>query len=77
MALLDEVLYFYVMNYRKLHTDDTPVLVMALGRKKTKTGRIWRYVRDDRSAGVPTPPQRGSPSRQQAGETSATTSSAL
>ena len=39
MAPLDEALYRYVMNCRKLHTDDTPVL--APGRKKTKTGRIW------------------------------------
>ncbi|RAP71037.1 transposase IS66 family protein, partial [Candidatus Erwinia dacicola] len=33
------------MDCRKLHTDDTPVPVLAPGRKKTKTGRIWTYVR--------------------------------
>ncbi|WP_420192294.1 IS66 family transposase, partial [Klebsiella quasipneumoniae] len=51
MAPLDEALYHYVMDCHKLHTDDTPVPVLAPGRKKTKTGRIWTYVRDDRSAG--------------------------
>jgi Transposase and inactivated derivatives len=56
MAPLDEALYHYVMNCRKLHTDDTPVPVLAPGRKRTKTGRIWTYVRDDRSAGSSDPP---------------------
>ena len=51
MYPLDEALYHYVMDCRKLHTDDTPVPVLASGRKKTKTGRIWTYVRDDRSTG--------------------------
>jgi len=41
MAPLDEALYRYVMNSRKLYTDDAPVPVLAPGRKKTKTGRIW------------------------------------
>ncbi|EDW1644274.1 IS66 family transposase [Salmonella enterica subsp. enterica] len=56
MAPLDEALYRYVMDTRKLHTDDTPVPVLAPGRKKTKTGRIWTYVRDNRSAGSSDPP---------------------
>lgn len=56
MAPLDEALYRYVMDCRKLHTDDTPVPVLAPGRKKTKTGRIWTYVRDDRNAGSSDPP---------------------
>ena len=56
MAPLDEALYHYVMDCRKLHTDDTPVPVLAPGRKKTKTGRIWTYVRDNRSAGSSDPP---------------------
>lgn len=63
MALLDEALYHYVMDCRKLHTDDTPVPELAPGRKKTKTGRIWTYVRDDRTAGLSAPPQHGSPFR--------------
>ena len=35
----------------KLHADDTPVPVLAPGQGKTKTGRLWTDVRDDRSAG--------------------------
>jgi len=35
----------------KLHADDTPVPVLLPGNKKTKTGRLWTYVRDDRNAG--------------------------
>lgn len=41
----------YVVDARKLHADDTPVPVLAPGRGKTKTGRLWTYVRDDRPAG--------------------------
>ena len=44
------------LNTRKVHTDDTPVKVLAPGRKKAKTGYIWTYVRDDRNAGSPEPP---------------------
>lgn len=39
----------------KLHADDTPVKVLAPGNGKTKTGRLWVYVRDDRPAGNPMP----------------------
>jgi len=31
-----------------LHGDDTPVPVLAPGLGKTKTGRLWAYVRDER-----------------------------
>ena len=31
-----------------LHVDDTPVPVLAPGTGKTKTGRLWTYVRDER-----------------------------
>ncbi|UYA60757.1 Mobile element protein 1 [Pectobacterium sp. F1-1] len=56
MAPLDEALCRYVMDSHKLHTDDTPVPVLVPGIKKTKTRRIWTYVRDDRSAGSSDPP---------------------
>ena len=47
----------HVSSAYKLRADDTPVLVLASGnRKKTKTGRLWAYVRDDRPAGDPPPP---------------------
>jgi transposase len=48
---LIEVLRRYVTAPGKLHADDTPVPVLAPGNGKTKTGRLWTYVRDDRPAG--------------------------
>lgn len=44
------------MGGRKLHADDTPMPVLAPGNGKTKTGRLWTYVRDDRPAGEQTAP---------------------
>ena len=48
---LVEQLRRYVMSSDKLHGDDTPVPVLAPGHGRTKTGRLWTYVRDDRPAG--------------------------
>jgi transposase len=48
---LIEALHRYVIAAGKLHADDTPVPVLAPGQGKTKTGRLWTYVRDDRPAG--------------------------
>jgi transposase len=48
---LHEALRQYVLSARKLHADDTPVPVLAPGQGKTKQGRLWTYVRDDRPAG--------------------------
>jgi transposase len=53
---LIEALRRHVMSAEKLHADDTPVPVLAPGLGKTKLGRLWTYVRDDRSAGDQTPP---------------------
>jgi transposase len=53
---LVEALRRQVMAAHKLHADDTPVPVLAPGLGKTKTGRLWTYVRDDRPAGDDTPP---------------------
>ena len=39
-----------------IHGDDTTVKVLAPGLGKTKTGRIWTYVRDGRKYGDKTPP---------------------
>src|SRR5215472_2260739 len=52
---LVEALRRHVMSAEKLHADDTPVPVLAPGNGKTKTGRLWTYVRDDRPAGDATP----------------------
>jgi len=56
LAPLVEALRRHVMGAQKLHADDTPVPVLAPGLGKTKTGRLWTYVRDDRPAGDQTPP---------------------
>jgi transposase len=53
---LVEALRRHVMSAEKLHADDTPVPVLAPGNGKTKIGRLWTYVRDDRPAGDVTPP---------------------
>ena len=39
-----------------LHADDTPVPVLDPGRGKTKTGRLWVAVRDERPWGSTVPP---------------------
>jgi transposase len=53
---LVEALRRHVMEATKLHADDTPVPVLAPGNGKTKTGRLWVYVRDDRASADMTPP---------------------
>jgi transposase len=47
---LVEALARHVMAAHKLHADDTPLPVLEPGRGRTKTGRLWTYVRDDRPA---------------------------
>ncbi|MGI9419467.1 MAG: IS66 family transposase [Geminicoccaceae bacterium] len=39
-----------------LHTDDTPVPVLSPGLGRTKTGRLWVVVRDERPFGSSVPP---------------------
>ena len=39
-----------------VHADDTPVPVLDPGRGKTKTGRLWTLVRDERLWGSAAPP---------------------
>src|ERR1700741_5158873 len=55
LAPLGGALRRHVLSANKLHADDTPVPVLAPGNGKTKTGRLWTYVRDDRPAGDATP----------------------
>src|SRR6202140_2561258 len=45
-----------VMASDTLHVDDTPVPVLAPGTGKTKTGRLWTYVRDERPFAGSRPP---------------------
>jgi transposase len=56
LAPLVEALHKHVLSARKIHADDTPVPVLAPGNGKTKTGRLWTYVRDERAAGESTAP---------------------
>jgi len=48
---LNDALQTYVLAASKVHGDDTPVPVLQPGRKTTKMGRLWGYLRDDRPAG--------------------------
>lgn len=45
-----------IIGSETLHVDDTPVPVLAPGTGKTKTGRLWVYVRDERPFAGPRPP---------------------
>jgi transposase len=46
----------HVLAADKLHGDDTPVPVLAPGKGRTKTGRLWVYVRDERPMAGTSPP---------------------
>jgi len=56
LAPLVEATRSHVLAATKIHADDTPIPVLAPGTGKTKTARLWTYVRDDRPAGLDTPP---------------------
>lgn len=56
LAPVVDALGRHVRSGEKIHADDTPVPVLDPGRGKTKTGRVWTYVRDDRPAGSRAPP---------------------
>ena len=51
LAPLLEALAKHVLSGYALHADDTPVPVLAPGTGKTKSGRLWTYVRDERPFG--------------------------
>jgi hypothetical protein len=53
MPLVDAI-RSHVFAAERIHADDTTVPVMAKG--KTRTGRLWTYVRDDRPFAGPDPP---------------------
>ncbi len=56
LAPLTDALRKHVFTADVVHADDTPIPVLAPGRGKTKTGRLWTYVRDERpSAGTVAP----------------------
>ena len=45
---LAELIGAHVMAAPVIHTDDTPIAVLAPGNGKTRTGRLWAYVVDER-----------------------------
>ncbi len=56
MRPLVDALERHVMAADRLHADDTPVPVLAPGTGKTSTGRLWAYLRDERSYAGTAPP---------------------
>ena len=48
LAPIAEGIRTHVFAGEKIHGDDTPVAVLAPGLGRTKTGRLWAFVRDDR-----------------------------
>ena len=53
---LVELIAEHVMAGHVIHADDTPVPVLAPGAGKTKTGRQWVYLRDERPHAGGAPP---------------------
>jgi transposase len=54
LAPLVTLIRTHVLGAARLHGDDTTVPVLA--KMRTKTGRLWTYVRDDRPFGGQSPP---------------------
>lgn len=61
----------HVLAATKLHADDTPIPVLAPGKGKTKTARLWTYVRLDRASGYTAPA--ATPRRRRCGSPTALT----
>ena len=53
---LVELIAAHVMAGRVIYADDTPVDVLAPGTGRTKTGRLWVYLRDERTHAGAAPP---------------------
>lgn len=54
LAPLVQTIGAHILAAERIHADDTPVQVLA--RAKTRTGRLWTYVRDDRPFAGQGPP---------------------
>ncbi len=46
----------HIREGQALFADDTPVKLLAPGNKRTKTARVWAYVRDERPWNGQAPP---------------------
>jgi transposase len=51
LELLVDEIKKYILSSTHIHTDDTPIKVLAPGLGKAKTGRLWTYVKDGRPHG--------------------------
>ena len=56
LSPLAEAIARHARDGTSLHADDTPVPVLEPGRGKTRTGRLWVLVRDERPWGSSIPP---------------------
>lgn len=56
LETLQDRLASHLFASGKLFADDTPIPVLDPGRGRTRTGRLWVYVRDDRPYGGLDPP---------------------
>ena len=56
MPLVDLLRRDVVAGSAVLHGDDTPVPILAPGTGKTRTGRLWTFVRDERPHSGARPP---------------------
>lgn len=56
LAPLADRIQSHVLGGEAIHTDDTPVPVLDPGRGRTKTGRYWTHVRDERPRASAVPP---------------------
>lgn len=56
LAPVAEAIGKHVMAAPVIFTDDTPIRVLAPGNRRTKTGRIWTYVVDERPWAGDRPP---------------------
>jgi transposase len=53
---LADVIMRHVLGGSAIFADDTPIKLQVLGHGRTKTARIWTYVRDERPWHGPDPP---------------------
>ena len=56
LKLLSKEIQKYIFSSSHIHGDDTPVKTLAPGTGKTKTARIWSYIKDSRAHGSDDPP---------------------
>lgn len=53
---LVEAIRQHTLGGETVHADDTPIPVLAPGKGRTKTGRLWTYVRDEQPRQGQAPP---------------------